>query len=112
MDQLPLYASKVFGGWGGSSCGGGLRDVGRMCPRRRGGWWRGWKRLGTSSSSYRPRSAVGLPCGHMLLYARPNRGDVIFYRWWRPTLLVADKSIRGVGGAKREVRNFVRKCNE
>ena len=71
---------------------------GKMRPRRRGGWRRGRQRRGTSSLSYRPCSVVRGRCGHMLLHARPNRGDGIIYFWWRHILSVAARSIGGGGG--------------
>ena len=59
MDKSPLYVYQGFDGGGRNNGGIGLRGIGQMRRRRRGGWRRGQKRQGTLSSSYRPRLAVG-----------------------------------------------------
>ena len=54
-----------------------------MRSRRRGGWWRGWKRRGTSSLLYRPHLVIEGRRGHILLHARPNQGGGVLCRWRR-----------------------------
>ena len=101
MDQSSLYASQRFGGGGGSSVVGVLGGRGQMRPRRRGCWWIGKQRQGTSSFSYRPRLTVRGQHDHMLLHVFPNRGDGVFSCWRRLTILVAAHSAGGGGGGKK-----------
>ena len=46
-----------------------------MCPRSGGSWQRGQLRRGTSSSTYWYRSEIFGRHGHIILHARPNRGE-------------------------------------
>ena len=101
MDQSSLYSSQRFGGDGGSSVVGVLGGRGQMRPRRRGCWWIGKQRQGTSSFSYRPRLTVRGQHNHMLLHVCPNRGGGVFSCWWRLTILVAAHSAGGGGGGKK-----------
>ena len=85
MDQSPLYASRGFGVGVVISGNGGLGGGGRISLWRLGGWWRGWQQRGTSSYSYRPRSAVKCFCmpaqtEGMAYYVI---GGGILYQWRR-----------------------------
>ena len=92
IDQSPLYVSQGFGIGVGCSGGGGLESKIGTSPYRRGGLQRGRKRQVKSSSPYWPRSEFGGPCGHVFLYARPNRRE-----GGRIMLLVEEYSVRGGG---------------